>query len=343
MASITKRGGVYRAQIRRREKYTSQTFRTLSAAREWARRVENAIDEGRWNDTPSITVAEAVDRYELDHRSSTPLSKTKRSALRQLKTSSMGGIDLAALEPSDIVEHCKSRTCGPATLLAEVNYLSQLFEYARIVWGHSDLSDPVGRARPTLKRSGLIRKAKSRDRRPSTDELRCLESYLLSNTRMPMCDIMRFAIASAMRLGEITRIRWEDLDQDKGLVLIRDRKCPSMKQGNHQWVPLLDQAWTIVMAQARTDERIFPFHPDSISRAWTNACKRLNIADLRFHDLRHEGASRLFEHGFGIHEVSLITGHRRWESLKRYTQLDPASLHAKYVRLQSGRNHHWSE
>jgi hypothetical protein len=43
--------------------------------------------------------------------------------------------------------------------------------------------------------------------------------------------------------------------------------------------------------------------------------------------LRHEAASRLFEAGFTIEQVALVTGHRDWKMLKRYTNLRPEDLH----------------
>ncbi|RVC42576.1 site-specific integrase, partial [Mesorhizobium sp. M4B.F.Ca.ET.088.02.2.1] len=46
------------------------------------------------------------------------------------------------------------------------------------------------------------------------------------------------------------------------------------------------------------------------------------------HDLRHEGTSRLFEAGFTIEQVALVTGHKDWKMLKRYTHLKPEELHA---------------
>jgi integrase len=39
-------------------------------------------------------------------------------------------------------------------------------------------------------------------------------------------------------------------------------------------------------------------------------CRDLDIEDLHFHDLRHEGTSRLFEAGFSIEQASLVTGHK---------------------------------
>jgi hypothetical protein len=47
---------------------------------------------------------------------------------------------------------------------------------------------------------------------------------------------------------------------------------------------------------------------------------------LRFHDLRHEATSRLFERGYQIHEVAQFTLHESWNELKRYTNLRPENL-----------------
>ena len=71
----------------------------------------------------------------------------------------------------------------------------------------------------------------------------------------------------------------------------------------------------------RVKPEIFPFSTDSISAAFTRACKILGIEDLRFHDLRHEGISRLFEMGRTIPQVAAVSGHRSWTSLKRYTHI----------------------
>ena len=66
-----------------------------------------------------------------------------------------------------------------------------------------------------------------------------------------------------------------------------------------------------------------------MSRAFQRACDRLGIEDVRFHDLRHEGISRLFEGGLQIQEVALISGHKSWQVLRRYTQLRPEDVSRK--------------
>ena len=57
---------------------------------------------------------------------------------------------------------------------------------------------------------------------------------------------------------------------------------------------------------------------------WRDA---LAIPDLHFHDLRHEGVSRMFEAGYAIQQVAVVSGHKSWNQLKRYTQIKPESLH----------------
>jgi integrase len=71
----------------------------------------------------------------------------------------------------------------------------------------------------------------------------------------------------------------------------------------------------------RADKVIFPYKAKTISDIFARACKVLGIEDLRFHDLRHEGVSRLFEMGKTIPQVAVVSGHRSWQSLQRYTHL----------------------
>ena len=106
----------------------------------------------------------------------------------------------------------------------------------------------------------------------------------------------------------------------------RDAKHPTGKDGNHRRFKYTPEAWAIVAAQPRANEYMFPYDAKSIGAAFTRACKLLGIQDLRFHDLRHEATSRLFERGYQIHEVAQFTLHESWNELKRYTNLKPENL-----------------
>jgi len=55
---------------------------------------------------------------------------------------------------------------------------------------------------------------------------------------------------------------------------------------------------------------IFPYNARSISAGWQRVRNKLEIEDLRYHDLRREGASRLAEQGYDIRTVAKITGHK---------------------------------
>jgi integrase len=73
----------------------------------------------------------------------------------------------------------------------------------------------------------------------------------------------------------------------------------------------------------------FPCSTDAVCAAFTRACymAEINTPDmpdelrLHFHDLRHEGISRLFEMGRSIPQVACVSGHRQWNTLKRYAHL----------------------
>jgi integrase len=140
---------------------------------------------------------------------------------------------------------------------------------------------------------------------------------------IPMQKIVAFALFSTRRQEEITLLRWDDLDGDR--VLVRDMKHPGDKKGNNVYCELPPEALAIIKSMARAEQELFPYSTDAISAAFTRACKILGIEDLRFHDLRHEGVSRLFEMGRTIPQVAAVSGHRSWTSLKRYTHIRQSS------------------
>jgi len=140
---------------------------------------------------------------------------------------------------------------------------------------------------------------------------------------VPMTSVCLMTMYSLRRCSEICRIQWRDLDVAGERVLVRDLKHPEEKVGNDTWCYLTPEALRVILAQPRVDgeERIFPYAPKSASLAFTNAAAVLGIEDLVMNDLRHEGASRLSEMGWTIQRVASISGHRSWNTLKRYTHV----------------------
>ena len=63
---------------------------------------------------------------------------------------------------------------------------------------------------------------------------------------------------------------------------------------------------------------LFDYKPRGLSGEFLKLCRRKEIHDLHFHDLRHEATSRLFEKGLNPVEVATITGHKDTKMLMRY-------------------------
>jgi integrase len=104
-------------------------------------------------------------------------------------------------------------------------------------------------------------------------------------------------------------------------ITVRDMKNPGEKEGNDVRTTLTPEALQLIELQPDTKGIIWPYNAESVSASFTRACVILGIDDLHFHDLRHEGISRLFELGWNIPRVASVSGHRSWTSLKRYTHL----------------------
>jgi len=126
-----------------------------------------------------------------------------------------------------------------------------------------------------------------------------------------------------------------DLNEEHKTIVVCDRKDPRKKEGNHMIVPfLLAGSFDLVKQQDKTDERIFPYNPRSVTAGFQRERTALGITGLRYHDLRREGASRLFEKGYSIEGVAQVTGHINLNILWQvYTQLFPHKLPNKFKDL----------
>ncbi|MCV5208561.1 site-specific integrase, partial [Escherichia coli] len=118
----------------------------------------------------------------------------------------------------------------------DVSYLGSVLDAAKPVYGINYTSNPAKSARPYLLKLGLIGKSNRRNRRPASDELDMLIEGLQQRSthkcsKIPFVDILKVSVWSCMRIGEVCRLRWEDLDQEQKSILVRDRKDPRKKEG----------------------------------------------------------------------------------------------------------------
>lgn len=332
MASVIRVGEKWRAQVRRKGHAAKcKTFRTKAAAEAWAREVETRIDAGEVLAQPGdLRMSRVIEAYREMREASRPIDdhSNEHYVLRRLDNE-LGDKRAATLKPEDLVAYCTARKedgAGPYTINMDVSKLGTVMRYASVYLSVA-LPDVVGAARPLLHHLRLIGGGGKRERRPGEDELHRVVEHLAKEYGQIYADVVAFGAVTAMRRGEICEIKWGNVDEAKRLVGAW-RKHPR-KAKVWELVPLLGEAWNIVQRQPKVDDRIFPVHPQTLSKYFRETVVSLGIPDLHFHDLRHEGTSRLFEEGFSIEQVALVTGHKDWRHLRRYTNLRPEDLHKR--------------
>lgn len=339
MASFVVRDGRWRALVRKRGITRCATFGTKAQAKAWADKVEREIDDLRAKgvmDAKGLTIADLIDRYITELYAAKPWGRSKSADLARLKAD-LGHLPAPALTSHTVTDYFSKRFkegSGPVVISAQVGYLVGVLRVARTLWQLDVPLRAAQDARTALTTVRMVGKAKRRDRRVSDAELRKLIAYFKdSDSEVPMGDLIQFCVATSMRISEVCRLTWADLDAKGRTILIRDRKHPSDKIGNDQRVPLLAaagfDAFTIVTRQKKRGPRIFPVNHRTVSTYFARAVDALELDDLHLHDLRHEGISRLFEAGYTIEQVALVSGHRDWAMLKRYTHVQAADLHRK--------------
>jgi integrase len=344
MASIYQsRNGRWTAQINVGGTRTSKTFDNKTDATRWARHTEVAADNGKAPTGRAVKLGDVIAAY-LEHIADLSPSRSKLAMLGTINES-MGRIplrDLIRAKPYlDFVKERSADGAGPSTIGQDLSYLRAALAAAHTLMDIDTSAHiaALGSARTLLNAAGAVSRSNERNRRPTEDELVRLKAHFIPvrKTAHNMWDIVTFGIATAMRLAEICRITWADLDEKNRTVIIRDRKHPKTKKGNDQEVPLLRGHVTIggeaidpmaiILRQPRGDGAIFGHKPESVSTRFTRATAALKIDDLHFHDMRHDGVSRMFAAGYTIEQVALVSGHKDWNMLRRYTQLRAADLH----------------
>jgi len=284
-------------------------------------------------------LALALDRYIKD------VSVTKKASThvheigtaKILKTY-LGKYNLAGITPDIVSKYRDFRLAeglSNNSVRLELALLSHLFTIAIKEWGMGLTYNPVSSIRKPSP-------GKGRNRRLIGDEEKRLLKACDEHSNPMLGWMVRLAIYTAMRLGEIKRLTRKQVNLDKNSITLFDTKNNEMRT-----IPLtlkarntLLEALNYSVRPIDTDLIFFgepgrdgKRRPYTINKFWTQALQRAGIEDLRFHDLRHEATSRFVEAGLSDQEVSSITGHKSMQMLKRYTHLRTENLSAKIQHI----------
>jgi integrase len=207
----------------------------------------------------------------------------------------IGKYSLAALSSKAVADYKKKRLkhVGDDTVRKEINLLSRIINLSGNEWGIKVPINPcVGVERPPI--------GKNRTRRLEGDEM----DRLLKSSEPRVGWLARFATETAARLGELLAVEWRDINTEDRVMIVRGIERKGTKNGDSSRKALLTTAAVVVLdeikaaandAQKQPDSRVFHWwkSSDGFTKTWRRACVEAKIDDLRFHDLRHEGITRL--------------------------------------------------
>jgi len=318
MATIRRKGNKWQAIVRRSGRPTcSRTFHLKSDASEWARATEVSYDRQTFNhfvpNHHKFKIRYIFEKYRDE------IVPKKRGAA-EVETYIINAILKNSFVDTNL-EHAYScvfaayrdkrrEKVKAATVNRELGLMSHAFNVAIKEWGISISSNPLLNV-TRLKNLG------SRNRRLVGEEFTNLIAASADCRNIFVRPAIELAIETGMRRGELLDMNWDNINLPKRLAYVA-----KSKNGYSRTIPLTSRAIEVLSGLNRTSEiKVIPITTNSLKLAWVRLRKRASIEDLHFHDLRHEAISRFFEMGLRVPEVALISGHKDYRMLARYTHL----------------------
>tara|TARA_X000001036_G_C20683682_1_gene806780 strand:- start:2552 stop:3610 length:1059 start_codon:yes stop_codon:yes gene_type:complete len=344
MAEFEVRNKSIRVRINRKGmRSISRTFPTKKQARVWATQVESAMDNGTWVDPKKereLYISKVLANYIKHMNTIKPWGKSKLAVMKKL-TERLDGISIVDITPHFVMTYGERRRedIGPKTLKDELSYFAAAIDDCRTL-GYLQLeSNSVRDAMRVMSKLGLIGSSKNAGRRLRQGEYERLIDGAKSCGSPWIGPAIQIVRNSAMRMSELHGLYWASDKKDPvgrsyvrfstSEIFLASRKHPTDKHNNHQTIQMFDEVKEgLKLAKTFTKSyagRVLPVKDaNSIGKTFAKLCKKLDIHDLRFHDLRHEAISLMFEEkGWSIPQVAAVSGHRTWSQLKRYTHLKP--------------------
>jgi integrase len=346
----TKNGSSFRVKVRLKGFPPQEaSFKRLTDARTWAGATEAAIREGRYFKTAESrkhTFADLVDRYIKDvlPRKASAAQDAQKMQLLWWK-SKLGHHTLADITPALITE-CrdelsrgnvakkpgKEKKRGPATVNRYLAALSHAFTVAVNEWGWLD-DTPMRKVTKAKEPRGRVRFL-------SDDERSRLLQACRESVNPNLYLVVVLALSTGMRRGEIMSLAWPQVDLKQGRITLYETKNKEIRV-----VPLAGHAAELLKAHNKVrpidTDLLFPSQvnrdkPEGMEKVWQAALKKAEVADFRFHDLRHSAASYLAMNGASLAEIADVLGHKTLQMVKRYAHLSEAHT-AKVVEKMNDR------
>lgn len=304
----------------------SKVFDYLDEARTW-RDLQRAgssldLDEKRIFEARAtkraartLTVKQALERYEKEITPTKKGADVEKTRIGKAKKTKLAGKSFYLVSPNDVLDFMDEIGSSDNNKRKYASLISHLYRVAIKRWGMA-VENPV---------SGKIEmpsNGKPRERRLQGKE----DVLLLKELTGEAKAAFELALESSMRRGEILSLEVEN-------IRLKDRtaKLIDTKNGESRVVPLSTAAIKTLkpLLLGKKKGKVFTITQSQLRKAWEAARVAAGIQDIRFHDLRHEATSRLFEKGLNVMEAASVTGHKTLSMLKRYTHLNPTDIAKK--------------
>jgi len=338
MASIQKRDGVFRVRINRKGYSTlSKTFTNRQEALRWARNTETQIDDGHIKPlgaqairtVEGTTFGEACAHYELthtrfkkNHRSEALILKALTNRFGELQVNKIGQPQIAQLR-DELLQKGRSGT----TVAHYLNAVSKVVQMLKAEWA-LDITNPViGVKRPRPNPPRVVRL--------SHEAIDALLQACEAASEPLLAPIVRVALETGMRRGEILNLQWRDIDHERRRIYVN-----RSKNGLSRCIPASRRVLEVFDAMPKAHGScVFPIGAESMRKHYERVVCKLRsywahknknpFSNLTFHDLRHQALSQLSDRGLNTIELAEISGHRTLAMLRRYTHPSLEAILAK--------------
>jgi integrase len=270
MATIRQRGEKWQVQIRRSgSRAASKSFLRRKDAEAWARQMEIQADRSEMPaDTRSlkaITLGDLIARYRTEVTPNKRGAAVEDAVLAKMLLDPICKLPLSQLATSDFARYRDKRlqSVASTTVKRQLNPVQHMFEVAKRDWALPIKENPVKALR-------FSARTRMRSRRLRPGEFTRLMKAANQCRNAHIAPIVRFALATGMRRGEVASMQWKDLDLKRRRLAI-----PITKNGYARSIPLSNEALKALPKRTSLDGRVFQSTGNAIHLAYASGEGRL--------------------------------------------------------------------
>jgi len=244
------------------------------------------------------------------------------------------------------VQYCLEKGNAPATTAKKLRHLKRIFQQA-----HERGQIEVNPLRNVKQPKSAKKKVRTFSQQQCLDLVRCSSQFQQSKSSVKWELLIRMALYTGMRRGELLNITWRDIDFDKRTVDVNPKVDTDsiwtwfIKDTDRRTLPLTDEVVdslaTLQSTQPEGHPYVFVFEKrykrigdlrrvnkwsvsrgrcplNNFDREFEAIRLMASIQEGTFHDLRRTCLSNWLSAGLSEFEVMTLAGHAKFETTRRF-------------------------